>query len=507
MADGLVIDLSKMKNVRVDPIKKVVRVGGGATWGDVDHATYPFGLGAPGGIISTTGVGGLTLGGGIGYLTRSVGLSIDNLLAADVVLADGRQVTASDYQNLFWALRGGGGNFGVVTSFEFQLHEVGDVVGGPMFYEIDDAAAVLQGYREFIADAPEQLGCFFGWQIAPPLRFIPEDRVGDLFCVLVSCWNGPHEETERVLQPLRDVAEVKAEQVDVMPFPALNSAFDGLVPKGMQHYWKADFITELTDEAIAAHVEHGKKTPHISSKHASPSDQRCGSTGRRRRDRLRTSRQELCPGSCGNMVGPCRQRGQHQVGEGLLRSYSSPPGQRRGLRQLHVQRRRAPCHRELRRQLRATLRREGGLRPVQPLSRQPEHRSSEREVSVVIGMISTQGTSEMPWEPDTSLLDAAREIAPIVREHSEEAERERRLSQPVLDAMRETGLLRMTTPRSLRGLETDPVTRALIAEEIGRHDFPLRRGPWRTRWTGPSSVAVLPDRRSRGRSTAAERTS
>ena len=265
--DGLVIDLSKMKNVRVDPIKKVARVGGGATWGDVDHATYPFGLAAPGGIISTTGVGGLTLGGGIGYLTRGVGLSIDNLLSADVVLADGRQVTTSDYQNedLFWALRGGGGNFGVVTSFEFQLHEVGDIVGGPMFYEFDDAAAVMECYREFIAEAPEQLGCFFGWQIAPPVPFIPEDRVGDLFCVLVTCWNGPHEEAEKVLRPLRDVAEVKAEQVKVMPFPALNSAFDDLVPKGMQHYWKADFVTELTDEAIAAHIEHGKKTPNASS--------------------------------------------------------------------------------------------------------------------------------------------------------------------------------------------------------------------------------------------------
>ncbi len=265
--DGLVIDLSTMNHVRVDPDKKVARVGGGATWGDVDHATYPFGLAAAGGVVSTTGVGGLTLGGGLGYLTRSVGLSIDNLLSADVVLADGRQVTASDYQNedLFWALRGGGGNFGVVTSFEFQLHEVGDVVGGPLFYEVDDAAAVLEFYREFMAEAPEQLGCFFGWQIAPPLPFIPEERVGDLFCVLVACWNGPHEQAGHVLQPLRDVAEVKAEQVGVLPFPALNSAFDGLVPKGMQNYWKADFIRELTDEAIAAHVEHGKKTPHVSS--------------------------------------------------------------------------------------------------------------------------------------------------------------------------------------------------------------------------------------------------
>ena len=265
--DGLVIDLSRMNNVRVDPVKKIARVGGGAIWGDVDHATYPFGLAAPGGVISTTGVGGLTLGGGIGYLTRGFGLSIDNLLAADVVLADGRQVTASDYQNedLFWALRGGSGNFGVVTSFVFQLHEVGDVVGGPLFYEVDDAAAVLQCYREYIADAPEQLGCFFGWQIAPDLPFIPRDRVGDLFCVLVTCWNGPHEEAERVLKPLRDAADVKAEQVGVMPYPALQSAFDFLVPKGMRYYWKADFITELTDEAIAAHVEHGKKTPHISS--------------------------------------------------------------------------------------------------------------------------------------------------------------------------------------------------------------------------------------------------
>jgi FAD/FMN-containing dehydrogenase len=268
--DGLVIDLSRMNHVLVDPEKKVARVGGGATLGDVDHATYPFGLAVPGGIISTTGVAGLTLGGGLGYLTRGFGLTIDNLLSADVVLADGRQVTASDYQNedLFWALRGGGGNFGVVTNFEFQLQDVGDVVGGPMFYEFEDAedaTAVLQGYRDYIAHAPEQLGCFFGWQIAPEAPFIPAERHGDLFCVLVTCWNGPHEEAEQVLRPLRDIAEVKAEAVSAMPFPALNSMFDDAVPKGMQNYWKADFITELSDEAIAAHVEHGAHTPHISS--------------------------------------------------------------------------------------------------------------------------------------------------------------------------------------------------------------------------------------------------
>ncbi|NCF37576.1 MAG: FAD-binding protein [Gammaproteobacteria bacterium] len=265
--DGLVIDLSRMNYVQVDPVKKIANVGGGATLGDVDHATYPFGLAAAGGVVSTTGVGGLTLGGGIGYLTRSVGLTIDNLLSADVVLADGRQVTASDYQNedLFWALRGGGGNFGVVTNFEFQLHEVGDIVGGPMFFEFNDAQAVLECYREYMMQAPEQLGCFFGWQIAPPLPFIPEDRVGDLFCVLVPCWNGPHEEAEQVVKPFRDAAEVKAELFGLMPFPMLQSLFDDAVPKGMQNYWKADFITELTDDAIGAHIEHGAKTPHVSS--------------------------------------------------------------------------------------------------------------------------------------------------------------------------------------------------------------------------------------------------
>ena len=264
---GLVIDLATMNSVQVDPVKKVARVGGGATLGDVDHATYPFGLAVPGGIVSTTGIGGLTLGGGLGYLTRGAGFTIDSLLSADVVLADGRQVTASDYQNedLFWALRGGGGNFGVVTNFEFQLHEVGDIVGGPMFFEYEDATAILQCYRDYMARAPEQLGCFFGWQIAPDLPFIPEDRVGDLFCVLVCCWNGPHEEAEQVLKPFRDAAEVKAQFVEIMPFPELQSMFDDSAPKGMQNYWKADFITELTDEAIAAHVEHGAKTPHVSS--------------------------------------------------------------------------------------------------------------------------------------------------------------------------------------------------------------------------------------------------
>jgi len=264
---GLVIDLSGMHDVHVDPANRRARVGGGATLGDLDHATHPFGLATTGGIISTTGVAGLTLGGGIGYLARAYGLSCDNLLSADVVTADGKLVTASDYQHedLFWALRGGGGNFGVVTSMEFQLHPVGTIVGGPMLFEYDDAATVMRFYRDFIEDAPEALGMFFGWQVAPPLPFIPEDRVGDLFCALVTCWNGPAEDAAKVLQPLRDVAEVKAEHVGPMPYPALNSAFDGLYPDGLQQYWKADFVSDIPDEAIGVHVAQAEHIPTVHS--------------------------------------------------------------------------------------------------------------------------------------------------------------------------------------------------------------------------------------------------
>ena len=175
------------------------------------------------------------------------------------------QILRHQHEDLFWALRGGGGNFGVVTSMEFQLHPVGTIVGGPMLFEYDDAAAVMRFYRDFIEDAPEALGLFFGWQVAPPLPFIPEDRVGDLFCALVTCWNGPAEDAAKVFQPLRDVAEVKAEHVGPMPYPALNSAFDGLYPDGLQQYWKADFVREIPDEAIGVHVAQAEHIPTVHS--------------------------------------------------------------------------------------------------------------------------------------------------------------------------------------------------------------------------------------------------
>ena len=265
--DGIVIDLSGMRNVRVDPANALARAGGGAIWGDFDHATHPFGLATTGGIISTTGVSGLTLGGGIGYLARKHGLSCDNLVSADIVTADGQLLTASErqHEDLFWALRGGGGNFGVVTSLEFQLHPVGEIIGGPIFFELEAAGDVLRAYRDYIDEAPEELGAFFAFQIAPPLPFIPESRHGETLCAIVTCWTGPAADAEAVLKPLRNAGPVVAEHVGPVPYPALNSAFDALLPPGLQHYWKADFVKELTDDAIAAHLDHGPKVPCVQS--------------------------------------------------------------------------------------------------------------------------------------------------------------------------------------------------------------------------------------------------
>jgi len=265
--DGVVIDLGRMKGVRVEPETRTARTQGGTTWGDLDHATHAFGLAAPGGVVSTTGVAGLTMGGGIGYLSRGHGLSVDNLISADVVTADGGLLHANEEENsdLFWAIRGGGGNFGVLTNLEYRLHPVEMIYGGPMFFEVEAARDILSLYREFIADAPEQFGGFFGWQMAPPLPFIPGDRHGDTFCMIVSCWTGPMDEAEGVLKPFRDVAPVVAEHVGPAPFPAMNSAFDALLPAGLQHYWKANYAVEITDEAIDVHLEYGPLVPTMQS--------------------------------------------------------------------------------------------------------------------------------------------------------------------------------------------------------------------------------------------------
>ena len=266
--DGLVIDLTRMRGVRIDPNSKTARVEGGATWGDFNHAGYPYGLATTGGIISTTGVSGLTLGGGIGYLARAHGLSLDNVTSADVVTADGRLLIASERENddLFWAIRGGGGNFGVVTSWEFKVHPVKDILGGPIFFELSDMEKILRFWRDFIKDAPREFGGFPAFQIAPPLPFIPENRHGDTLALVVTCWTGNQAEGEKIIKEITSIGSPVAVGVGPMPYYALNSAFDALYPYGgLQHYWKANFVKEISDDAIKAHIEHGGKVPALQS--------------------------------------------------------------------------------------------------------------------------------------------------------------------------------------------------------------------------------------------------
>ena len=281
---GVVIDLSLLRGVQVDPQAGRARAGGGTTWGEFNESTHTYGLATTGGIISTTGIGGLTLGGGIGYLARAYGLTIDNLLSAQVVTADGQVKIANERQHpdLFWALRGGGGNFGVVTSFEYKVHPVKDVYVGIFLYEVDRAGDLLRFFREFIKDAPTTYGAFPAFQIAPPLDFIPEERHGDTFCASIVQWAGPLDKGEWAMKPFRDVAPVVAEMAGPMPYPALNGAFDALFPKGIRSYWKGSFVTELTDAAIEAHVQHGPTVPEVSATmHLYPINGACHDVGPR----------------------------------------------------------------------------------------------------------------------------------------------------------------------------------------------------------------------------------
>jgi FAD/FMN-containing dehydrogenase len=282
---GLCTDLSHLKGVRVDPSNRTVRVEAGCTSGDVDHATHPFGLAVPFGIVSTTGVAGLTLGGGTGYLTRKYGLTIDNLLEADVVLADGRFVTAStrEHPELFWALRGGGGNFGIVTSFLFQAHPVDVVYAGPIFWEATHARTVMRAYRDFLPHAPEELGAFVGLKTVPSTDPFPKDYWGRRACAVISSFNGPAAEGERAMAPLIAATPPPIfNWMGAMPFPAIQSLFDGFFPKGLQWYWKGDFVRTLSDEAIDAHIAEAAKAPsELSLMHLYPID---GAVRRVKRD-------------------------------------------------------------------------------------------------------------------------------------------------------------------------------------------------------------------------------
>ncbi len=264
---GLVIDLSRMRGVRVDPAAKTAQVAGGCVWGDVDHATHAFGLATPSGFISTTGVGGLTLGGGIGYLSRQYGLTIDNLLEVSMVLADGSFVTASESQNrdLFWAVRGGGGNFGVVTSFTFRLHPVSTVTAGPIFWALEDAPEVMRRYDGFIADAPEEVNGFFAFLTVPPVPMFPAELHLRKVCGIFWCSTADPQRTDKLLKPVADWPKPLLRGLAPMPFPVLQSLFDALYVPGLQWYWKADFLDHLSEEAIAQHIKHGARLPTMHS--------------------------------------------------------------------------------------------------------------------------------------------------------------------------------------------------------------------------------------------------
>ncbi|NUL28827.1 FAD-binding oxidoreductase [Streptomyces lunaelactis] len=262
---GVVLDLGRMRGIRVDPQARTARAEGGCTWADFNHATYAFGLATTGGIVSTTGIGGLTTGGGMGYLARRCGLACDNLISADLVTADGSFVTCSQKQNadLLWAVRGGGGNFGVVASFEYRLDPVSDILGGPTFYPLD--GDVMRRYRELIAESDEKLGALLVVGLGPPLPFLPERWHGRPVCGVVTCWTGPETEDDRVRARLAALGPIVGQHLGRMPYPVINTLFDDLVPAGLFHYWKGTFSQSLPEGAIDAYVEYGATTPSLQS--------------------------------------------------------------------------------------------------------------------------------------------------------------------------------------------------------------------------------------------------
>ena len=280
---GIVIDVSPMKGVHVDAAARTVRVAAGCLWGEVDHATHPFGLAVPTGFVSTTGVAGLTLGGGIGYLTRQYGLTIDNLISADVVLADGTIVTAdaANHTDLYWALRGGGGNFGVVTSFQFRAHPVRTMYAGPTFWPVQQSAEVMKAYREFILAAPENVNGFFAFLTVPPSPMFPEHLHLKKVCGVMWTCTGSAAAVDTATRPMRSVGKPLLDHQAEMPLPAVNSLFDGLYPAGLQWYWRTAFFGELRDEAIEQNAQHGAALPTMhSTMHLYPIDGAAHRVGR-----------------------------------------------------------------------------------------------------------------------------------------------------------------------------------------------------------------------------------
>jgi len=261
--DGLVIDLSRLKSIRVDQKDRSVRVEGGCLWGEVDHVTHAFGLAVPSGFIASTGVGGLTLGGGIGYLSRKHGLTIDNLLSVDIVLADGRLITASadEHPDLFWAVRGGGGNFGIVTSFLFRASPIAMVYGGPIFWPLEKGGQLLRFWRDFILSAPDDINGWFGFVTVPPVPMFPAEFHLKKMCVVTWCYTGDISKADEVFRPIRSFLPPSMDFAGPIPFPVLQSLFDGVYPAGLQWYWKADFFEQLSDKAIDLHLKYAQRLP------------------------------------------------------------------------------------------------------------------------------------------------------------------------------------------------------------------------------------------------------
>jgi FAD/FMN-containing dehydrogenase len=256
---GLVIDLSLMKGIRVDPVAQTARAEAGVLWGELDRETQLHGLATVGGIVTHTGVAGLTLGGGIGWLMRKHGATVDNLVSVDLVTADGEVLTASEDENpdLFWGVRGGGGNFGIVTSFEFRLHPVGPIIlAGLLFHPLEEAPEVLRFYRELAAAAPDELTTIVELELAPPLPLLPEDVHGKPVVMVGACYAGRPEDGAEVVRPLKQFGNPIVDLLEPKPYLALQSMFDPLVPHGWHRYWKSVELPPLTDEAIDRLIEH-----------------------------------------------------------------------------------------------------------------------------------------------------------------------------------------------------------------------------------------------------------
>ena len=372
--DGVVIDLAPMKDVVIDEARRTVRVGGGATWADVDSRTGPLGLATPSGIIATTGVGGLTLGGGIGYISRRYGLTIDSLLSAEVVLPDGSTVRASADENadLLWALRGGGGNFGVVTEFEFRLHPVPSVFAGPTFWALDDMPEVMRWYREFLPAQPREVNGWFATLTVPPVPLFPEELHLRKVCAVMWTVLGTQEEVDRHLAPVHTVGTPLLHGVGQMPWADLQGLFAPLYPPGQQWYWRADFLREVPDEAIAAALPLRRAAPDAVLDDAHVPHRRCRPRRRTRRQRVPLPGRELGRGDRRrrSRSGRC---GRDPEVDGRLLGRHPPVLRGWRLRELHDGGGAGARARHVRRQLPPADARQGEVRPVQPAPREPEH--------------------------------------------------------------------------------------------------------------------------------------